>query len=133
MKDDQDDATLRTLFQKLGNEDRAHAPSYHHVLGRQVPRAASGARMRIATAVVLLGLTFGILLNLPDQPPSVAAPGRGGGQAPPISEWQAPTDILLNTPGRELLTTVPSLQLTLGAAESRDSTTSTILTTGRSL
>lgn len=133
MKDVQDDSTLRPRFQKLGNEDRAHAPSFHHILGRQVPRQTRVSKMRIAAAVVLLVLTFAILLNLPDPRPSAPAPGPAGRFAPSISEWQAPTDALLITPGGELLTTVPSLHLTLGAATSRDSTTSTTSTTGRPL
>jgi len=124
---EQDDPTLRTLFQKLGNEDRAQAPSFHQVLGRQVPRQVWGPRLRMAAAVVLLGLGLGILINLPGKRPSAAAPSGAGRPAASISEWRAPTDVLLKTPGGELLTTVPSLRLTLGATESRDSTT------GRSL
>jgi|GEM_PF-3913187 len=55
---------------------------------------------------VLLAFVAIVLLFKNEHEPFTATDHLAARQ---IAEWRAPTDFLLHTPGRELLTTVPSI------------------------
>ena len=87
MNDDQ----LREAFAELRRAEAAH-----------VPRFVVGRRPRPYTALAFAAVVFLIVLIvaiIPRRPPT-----------PPLTTWKAPTDFLLQTPGRELLQSVPDLK-----------------------
>ena len=88
MNDDQ----LRNAFAELRRAETARIPAFR-IHGRRGRRP----HMRLAFAVVLL-IVLAVVM-IPRRPPQ-----------PSISAWRAPTDFLLQTPGRELLTSVPDLK-----------------------
>ena len=59
-----------------------------------------------AVAVVLVTMVTAILLF---RPPRRKPPRYAPKSVTSITEWKAPTDFLLATPGRELLETVPQI------------------------
>ncbi|HVT02831.1 MAG TPA: hypothetical protein VHL58_05590 [Thermoanaerobaculia bacterium] len=98
---DRDDA-LRELFHALHAEDEARAPSYQRVMSRR-----STARRRIGPLVWVAMLLLLVVWWKPYPPTehpteAVAPPSES------LSNWHAPTDFLLRTPGRELLEELPS-------------------------
>ena len=87
MNDDQ----LREAFAELRRAEAAH-----------VPRFVAGRRRRPYTALAFAAVVLLIVLIvaiIPRRPP-----------APSITTWKAPTDFLLQTPGHELLQSVPDLK-----------------------
>ncbi len=103
------DPDLRERFEALRREEEAQAPAF----------AVPGARSRrppplpawaaAAALVIVAGAALWWLLPRADEN---AAPLLVDWSA---TVWRAPTDFLLETPGRDLLRTVP----TLGAGELR--------------
>ncbi len=91
MNADHDDQ-LRNAFAELRRVEAHRAPPFR-VLGRRARRPY----LRFAFAVTLLVVLA--ILMIPRHPP-----------APSISEWKAPTDFLLQTPGRELVVSLPDLK-----------------------
>ena len=100
-----DGADLRAAFAVVRREDAAGAPPFQAVLAasrradhRRRPwlmPALMGTMTAAVVAVALVAVT-----RRPDpRPPSPVS----------IEDWTAPTDFLLETPGRELLETVPSI------------------------
>jgi len=101
------DDDLRARFAALRREEEALAPEF----ALPVPRAAQDHRRSIGkriafaaslvtvTAVVVLVLRFAAQKAHPEPGKPVAS----------LTEWKAPTDFLLETPGRELLRTVPAI------------------------
>jgi hypothetical protein len=87
MNDDQ----LRDAFAELRRAETARVPAFRIRDRRPKPylRLAFAALLLIVLAVVMI----------PRRPPQ-----------PSISAWRAPTDFLLQTPGRELLSSVPDLK-----------------------
>lgn len=97
MRDDgEDDSDLRQAFAVLRREDAQGAPAFDAVRGRVRPRRLAPVAGLLAAASVAVAI-LGIVVRRPDPP------------LPPTSmgEWIAPTDFLLDTPGREILETVP--------------------------
>jgi hypothetical protein len=100
-----DEADLRAAFAVVRSEDAAAAPSYEAVLAasRRIPQrrrpwlvpALTGTMAAAVVAVALVAVT-----RRPE--PRLPSPVS-------IEEWTAPTDFLLETPGRELLETVPNI------------------------
>ncbi len=85
------DSDLRNLFHRLREEETRFLPS-PHVRGEGAPKT----RMRgWALAVVAFLIVIVIVLRTPPEPS--------------ILTWTPPTDVLLRTPGSELLTTVPRI------------------------
>ena len=87
------DSDLRSLFHRLRDEETRFPPS-PRVRGEGAPKA----RMRgwaLAMIAILIVIAFALR---PRQTP-----------APSILTWTPPTDVLLRTPGSELLTTVPRI------------------------
>jgi hypothetical protein len=96
MKDD--DREFRELYARLKAEDRAHTPPYRAPMRAEPRRRPWSPRIAVAAAIVLIAL----ILARPDAPPPHAF-------QPDLrrSTWRSPTDFLLETPGSELLRTVP--------------------------
>jgi hypothetical protein len=97
---DDEDGDLRRSFAALRRHEAGAAPPFRRawaaaLAGRRRPRA------RFAVAAV--ALAFLALLWL--RPGPAPEPMN----APPVARWQSPTDFLLRTPGRELLSAVPAL------------------------
>ena len=88
MNDDQ----LREAFAELRRVEAAHVPRFAMMPRKRRPYTA----LAFATVVLLVVLVVAVI---PRRPP-----------APSISTWTAPTDFLLQTPGRELLASVPDLK-----------------------
>ena len=98
--DDPDDADLRQAFAVLQREDAKAAPTFESVRARE-----RGAPLRLAplggllAAATVAAVLLGIVVRRPAPPPPMAS----------MEQWIAPTDFLLNTPGREIVHTVPRI------------------------
>jgi hypothetical protein len=99
------DDDLRARFAVLRQEEEALAPEFALPSGVAQGRRPSGRRIALAVslatvvAVVVLVARFVPQKGHPDPGTPVAS----------LTEWKAPTDFLLETPGRELLRTVPAI------------------------
>lgn len=96
------DDMLRRRFAVLRREEEQHAPAFADLWK---PRA--GARRRklrwlAATACALIALLAFLWIRSAQRRPEEIAVAS-------ITDWKAPTDFLLETPGRELLRTVPEI------------------------
>ena len=98
--DDRDDDDLRQAFAVLRREEAKAAPAFEAVRARArvgIPRVAPlGALLAAATVAAAV---FGVVVRRQGPPPPMAA----------IGAWVAPTDFLLDTPGREIVQTVPRI------------------------
>ena len=98
-----DENEIRRRFAQLRESDRVGAPSFAQTYARARSRRTSGA-LRVST--LLIGAAATILIagvwqaNSRSHLPSTATA---------IATWRAPTDVLLRTPGSELLGTMPAL------------------------
>ena len=100
-----DESELRRRFAQLREADRERAPSFAQTYGRARAPKSGRAPLRVwplvfgaAAAVVIaaLSLAYGRSFS-----PAAATPA--------IATWRAPTDVLLQTPGSELLGAMPEL------------------------
>ena len=89
------DEQLRDAFSELQRAEAARAPRFERMWRRR------SAQRRFSFAFVFVTLLMIVL--------TVAVVRRPVPQ-PSISEWHAPTDFLLRTPGRQLLDSVPDLK-----------------------
>jgi hypothetical protein len=98
-----DDTHLRRQFASLRRAEAASTPSFQAVIGdaRRRPR---DARWGLAIAAGIVMTAIGGLILRTSQPPEAAIPRA---RVPELADWRAPTDFLLDTPGRELLQTIP--------------------------
>ena len=91
---------LREAFDELRQQEAASAPRY---VPRTLLSVGSQARTRVSvpqlTFAAMLLITIAVIVFHPPAKPQ-----------PSITAWKAPTDFLLQTPGRELLTSVPDLK-----------------------
>jgi hypothetical protein len=105
------DNDLRDLFARLKQEDRARAPSFKAVRSRPVRRHGAPSRraLGVAAGVAAAAILITALSIMEHRRQSAASR-----QAPPNllarSSWASPTDFLLQTPGSEMLRTIPSFQ-----------------------
>jgi len=100
-----DDNELRRRFAELREADKHRTPGFARMYGdaraHRSRRSLRGLRplvLAAAAAVVIAALSL--------------AYGRSTTQpttTPPIATWRAPTDVLLQTPGSELLGVMPAL------------------------
>ena len=100
--DDDTDRELRDAFARLRADERPGAGSF------RVPvRATRRARPRALVPLLLssLALVSVVVLRSLGERADQPLPQR----LPPASSWEAPTDFLLETPGRELLRTIPPI------------------------
>jgi hypothetical protein len=105
------DREISRLLQAERLADESAAPPLDELLGRARPRRlrAGDALGRVALAAAVAGVIAGAAAVLRSgasvQPsPSAAAEMQ-------LAEWRSPTAFLLETPGSELLTEVPTLSI----------------------
>lgn len=98
--DDQDDADLRQAFAVLRREEAKAAPTFEAVRARTRvgPRRFAPLGGLLAAATVAAAI-LGIVVRRPNPPPPMAS----------MEQWIAPTDFLMDTPGREIVRTVPQI------------------------
>lgn len=99
-----EDGDLRDAFAASRARDHAAAPAFVEVVGRKrrPPRRGRRRALAVALALVAVVVVIGSRLRNGTEPP---APESGVS----IVNWRGPTDFLLETPGRELLGSVPAI------------------------
>lgn len=109
------DSDLRNRFAALRREEESQAPEFSlPSRGRAGHGHRRSAGKLIAFAGCLLTIVAAVfLLRLAPLKPK-REPGR---PVPSLTQWRAPTDFLLETPGRELLRTVPTIGVWHGYTE----------------
>jgi hypothetical protein len=99
---------LSRLFESERRADESAAPDLDALLARRPRRRRSaGRRIALATAAALASLVTAAVLLVR------GAAHRAPAAEPPkqLADWQSPTDFLLDTPGSELLTQIPTLSV----------------------
>jgi hypothetical protein len=100
-----DDRDLYEAFAAVRREEEAGAPP----MSIRPRTAREGGRSRFAAVAVCLSMTIAVAVwLLPGKTGSHQRPDRGRETAS-ITTWKPATDFLLETPGREMLTEVPSV------------------------
>ena len=112
-----DENELRRRFAELRDADREGAPDFVHTydracmdpiwrlqgnLGRK-SRSSRRPRLRVRRLVIgaAAAVVLAVLMN--------RARSLSPEVTPEVASWRAPTDVLLDTPGSELLGTMPAL------------------------
>ena len=90
--------SLGDRFAELREEERAVVPPF------TVPRPQHFVALRWAVAALLLVIVVALF---PRHHITFTPDDRAAARS--ITEWHPPTDFLLRTPGREVLSTVPSI------------------------
>jgi hypothetical protein len=100
-----DDRMLRQQFAALRRAEEVRVPRFERVIGRTRRRSSRGLRgLTVAACVLLVAVTIAMV--------------RGShrdwlhtihSDVPMLVDWHAPTDFLLDTPGRELLHSIPDI------------------------
>jgi hypothetical protein len=97
------DKDLRGRFAALRSEEAAHSPQFAlPESGKIHPQLWRWGYIRLTTAACVVAMAVVIGLRLVPRKPQ-----RNTTSVASLTEWKAPTDFLLETPGRELLQTVP--------------------------
>ncbi len=101
------DDDLRARFAALRREEEALAPEFAFPVAAvpQRRRRSVGKRLAFAASLVTLSVVVVLVLRFASQKAHLG-PGR---PVASLTAWKAPTDFLLETPGRELLRTVPAI------------------------
>jgi hypothetical protein len=98
-----EDTRLREAFRELRRVESAGAPSFARTLAaagsREVPRALGWRPLLAAAATVAIALWF--------VPRPVSEPAPPAARFGSLGAWATPTDVLLETPGRDLLRDLP--------------------------
>ena len=108
-----DDSDLRKLFQEAREADEASATDFQRIRRRPAEGQARSPRFRWglialpAAAALAVGLGLLVAGRGSDPPSREAVPSEVS--ALTLDEWTAPTDFLLETPGRELLGSFPPI------------------------
>jgi hypothetical protein len=100
-----DDNELRRQFAELRKADKDRAPAFAQIYGRARARASLRRTPRprpllLAAAAVVVIVALSLAYGRSTTPSTTT---------PAIATWRAPTDILLQTPGSELLGVMPAL------------------------
>jgi len=100
-----DDSRLRERFAFLRRAEAASTPSFERVLGRARRRTHDALwKVGVAAALVMLTVTvITVRMTPPRESPTIPASHLM------LADWRAATDFLLDTPGRELLHTIPDV------------------------
>ncbi|MDQ6888157.1 MAG: hypothetical protein M3068_12850 [Gemmatimonadota bacterium] len=98
-----DESELRRRFAQLREADRERVPSFAQTYGRarRSRRATLRVRPIVIGAVAAVAIAAVWLEHARSFSPSATPPT--------IATWRAPTDVLLRTPGSELLGALPAL------------------------
>jgi hypothetical protein len=99
--DDLHDGDLRDRFASLRREDAHHVPEFARLWRRREHVARHKGRRIAIAACALIALAIFWLRSAQHKSHDAAVAS--------ITEWNSPTDFLLETPGRELLRTVPEI------------------------
>jgi hypothetical protein len=109
-----DDRELKAAFEVLGSSLRATEPSFHQLTSREALNAARWRqrRRRAALLAVVIAMTAFFALRprtdrALDYERFTALTGIDLGEV----TWEAPSDFLLNFPGRDLLRVVPLIEV----------------------
>jgi hypothetical protein len=100
-----DESELRRRFTQLRDADRERTPSFTQT--HQRARARSAARVPLGVRRLVLGAAAAALVIAVWM--ASARSLSHSDTAPAIATWRAPTDVLLDTPGSELLAEMPAL------------------------
>lgn len=93
---------LRNLFVSLRQEEQQSTPAFASLWARKNPVQQRKGLWFAAAACALIVVAAFLLLRS-------ERPNREEVLTVSITEWKAPTDFLLETPGREILRTVPEI------------------------
>jgi hypothetical protein len=104
-----DDASIRAALGHLREHDERDAPSFDTVVHRRprptaIVRRRPGAALAIAAGVLAAVLVYGALRSSRVTVPEAVVA---------LSQWRAASDVLLDTPGKALLTHAPQLGASL--------------------
>jgi hypothetical protein len=94
----EDDRDLRARFAELRRQDVLRAPEFAGLMHR-ARRARRPMFTRMAAAAVCVLVAGLLVLTLHLRHPAPPAPS--------LTQWRSPTEFLLQTPGRDLLRSVP--------------------------
>jgi hypothetical protein len=100
-----DDSDLRRRFELLRDAERDRAPGFAQTYERARTRRRLRVPPRLRPLVIGVAAAVAILSIF-------QARGRSftpSAATPAITTWRAPTDVLLDTPGSELLGSMPTL------------------------
>ncbi len=100
-----DESDLRRRFAQLREADRERAPSFAQTYGRARARRTWSAMLRVRPLVIGAAAAVAIAAVWLSDSRSLATSAA----TPTIATWRAPTDVLLRTPGSELLAAMPAL------------------------
>jgi len=100
-----DEKEIRRHFAQMREAERAQLPSFAQTYGRARAqrRSAAGIRVRplmLGAAAAIVITTLWLVKARSFSPITVT---------PAIATWRAPSDVLLHTPGSEILSTMPAL------------------------
>jgi hypothetical protein len=99
------DREIARLFRETRGADESSAPDFRAILTRpRARRSPLALPLRAAVALLVAAITLigVLLLRRPSSPAGSERPAS-------LSEWRASTDVLLRTPGADLLASVPAL------------------------
>jgi hypothetical protein len=96
------DSLMHNRFAILRQEEQQHIPAFASLWGGRTRAPRNKALWFVAATCLLIAAAAIFLLHL-------ERPKREEVSMASITEWQAPTDFLLETPGREMLRTVPEI------------------------
>lgn len=101
-----DENEIRQRFAHLRESDRVRAPNFAQIYGRTRARRSSRGTPRVRPLLIdaLVAVVISGILVWHDSQSS--SPSKA---TETIATWRAPTDVLLTTPGSELLGTMPAL------------------------
>ncbi len=102
------ESELRRRLRELRRADEVSAPRFHELLSRR-RHAEFGRRrapaMRLVASIAAVG-ALAVALTLLSPPRPVK---RAAAATPSLRGWSAPTDFLLETPGKKLLDSTPRI------------------------
>ena len=100
---DDDDRDLRRWFGAQRREELGAAPPFGRMWA--AARRPRRPRRRVGFAVAAAALALAGLWLRTDRRPATESLS-----APSVAQWRSPTEFLLDTPGRDLLSAVPALE-----------------------
>ena len=100
-----DESEFRRRFARLREADQGSAPSFAQIYERT--RAGRSLRARRRVRPLVIGAAAAVAIAIIAL--SYARSSSSSAATPEITTWRAPTDVLLRTPGSELLGEMPAL------------------------
>lgn len=109
-----DDRDLKDAFKALGSQVRASAPSFQQLSSRETLNAARWRKRRRRAGRVTVAIGIGAFLAIRGWPERTLDFERftalTGIDLNEVT-WEAPSDFLLDVPGRDLLRRVPLIEI----------------------